>query len=155
VPLGDARTRIVKILIDSLQMQKARARLDAVLSSVGADESIATLSETDSLISSAVSDTVTRGSFVPGLGYGTGAVVTAFVLPLRTRSDIIETAEGYCVVLPLWRKPAGEIPWGTQETESLKMRLAAEQQQRVYYAWYLSYKSRLDIESRIDEYYMD
>lgn len=156
MPLGASGTKIRKILADSLHLQAIRAFAGEWSKKVGENTPLAALKKTDSLtIGSGVTDTVTRTSYIAGLGAASKPSAVAFVLPVGKRSNIIES-NGVCyLVRPLWKGPPAVVPWGTTPVTMIANNLMNQIRQRLYGEWYLDFKSRQKIICNLDKVYID
>jgi peptidyl-prolyl cis-trans isomerase D len=155
LPLADARQEIVKKLIAEAQLQKAKAYLESAIAKAGSSAALAALNSSDAQIVSATSDTVTRKSFVPGLGQASPAVYAALALPQGTVSKVIKVNDGYVVVRPIWQQKSDQIPWESPEIKTVESELLAAERQRVYGDWYLALKRKAKVEEKLNEYYLN
>lgn len=154
-PLADVRNRIKKILADSLQKDKALEYCNTVKSRINNATSLKTLQETDSLVTSGITDTVTRKQYVPNVGYNNSAVAVAFALPENTLSNIVEDKDAFFIVKPVWKNLVNSIPTQGPEIQRIEESLAQQARRNAYMEWYVSYKQKFDIEEKIDHYYYD
>ncbi len=155
LPLADARAQIVQVLSDSLRMVRAGERLAAALQGVPAGGSIAALSSVDSAITSGVSDTVSRASYVAPIGYNTPASAVAFALGENQCSGPVEVTGGVCAVRPLWHSRIDTVPAAGLKAQQVRSALAGEAGNRAFVDWYLAYKQDANVKSNIDKYYLD
>ncbi len=103
-----------------------------------------------------VSDTVTRGDFVSGVGSGGLVTNAAFGTQVENRSEVFKSNQGdFYVVRPLWKDTVDSIPWDSPAINTIRISLASTARRKAYYDWYLDYKREADIDSKFDEYYMD
>jgi peptidyl-prolyl cis-trans isomerase D len=156
LPLEAAKQRIRLLLTDSLRHDAVRAYAEGWIKKIGDNATLADLKKSDSImIGSGVTDSVTRASYVPGIGSDTKVTAVAFALPVGKRSGLIEYIGTYFIVRPLWKGPAVSVPWGSPEITMLANQTAEMIKQRIYIDWYLQYKSRAKIVSNIDKIYFD
>ncbi len=153
LPLDDVRGEIRQTLLDSLRLEKARDRLARALASH--DGAVAELSTVDSAITSGVSDTVTRTSYVAPLGYANEGTAVAFALEAGTVSEPIEVGGGVCVVKPVWHERIDAVPVDGPAIAQIRRSLSRSRNEQAYMAWYMDYKEEADIESNLDKYYLD
>lgn len=154
LPLEDVRDRIVRILARQTRSRKAREYIGSLRKNLD-PEQLASLQETDSLVSSGVTDTVSRRDYVPSVGYNAKATAAAFGLEAGTVSEVIEDDGAFFVVRPLWHSRVEEVPWDSERVARIRNDLAMSARQRAYYEWYASLKRDADIEDNLDDYYMD
>lgn len=153
LPLTDVREQIFWTLKDSLQRGKARSYLEKVHGTLGSDDTLASLKDTDSLLTSGLSDTVSRKQYVPDVGYNNPAIARVFAVPVGSISDVIEADRAYYIVKPLWKDAVDSIPWGSDATYRIAYTLMEQAKKEVYMDWYVNYRKKLDIEEKIDKYF--
>jgi peptidyl-prolyl cis-trans isomerase D len=153
ISLEDAHARILRTLMDSLSMEKARAHLAAVLANSGSGDSLALLSKKDPLLQTGMSDTITRKGFVPGLGAENDAIAAAFAVPLNTVSGVIAIPAGYGAVRPAWRHTIDVIPWGTYPVIAARQSLMQNDAQAIMNQWFIAEEKKMKVESFIDKFY--
>jgi peptidyl-prolyl cis-trans isomerase D len=155
-PLEAVKSRIKATLADSLRQQAVRRVAEALSKKIGEQTSLAALKKTDSLlIGSGVTDTVTRMSYVAGIGSDSKVAAVAFALPVGKRSGIIDQ-EGTCYfVRTLWKGPQVSLPVGSSQVSAMAGRMMSQLRQRIYLEWYMDYKSRQNVVSNIDKLYID
>lgn len=153
LPLTDVRERIFWTLKDSLQTAKARAYLEKAGSTIAAEPSLASLKDTDSLLTSGVTDTVVRKIYIPDVGYNNPAVVAAFSLPEGQVSKVMEADRAFFIVKPLWKDIVDSIPWGSDAVYRVTYGLIEESRKNVYMDWYVNYRKKIDIEEKIDKFF--
>jgi peptidyl-prolyl cis-trans isomerase D len=156
LPFAAAKDSITKILTDANRREKAKSYFESFLQKVTDKNAVAQFSKQDSLIISGVTDTVGRAQYIPQVGFNNKPVAAAFVLPVGKVSGIIEGAEAFFVVKPLWHKTAGDtVPWGTQEVTAIQKKLISANAEKNYYDWYLHYKSTAKIVDEVNQFYVD
>ncbi len=153
LPLADVRERIFWTLKDSLQSVKARSYLEKVHSILGSDDTLALLKDTDSLLTSGVSDTVSRKQYVPDVGYNNPAVAKAFSIPVGTVSKVIEADRAFYIVKPLWKDIIDSIPWRSDAIYRVTYSLIEQARKNVYMDWYINYRKKIDMEEKIDRFF--
>lgn len=150
--VADVRDRIVRVLSDSLKMQKAREVLTAAVSGAS---SLAAFSQTNPAVASGVSDTVTRTSYVAPVGYANEAIAVAFSLPLNSVSTPVQVMTGVAAVKPLWRNVLDSIPSSGPVLASMRSSMARMEQQKVFMDWYNQSKKALKVKSSYEQYFME
>jgi parvulin-like peptidyl-prolyl isomerase len=155
LPLDDVRESIRQTLTEKMQKERAREYLRAAAEKLDAEASLMSMKDSDSLISVAVSDTVSRRDFVPGVGYNTKPVAAAFGGRLNTRSGIVEGDGAYFLVRPTWRETIEEVPAEDPQLASIRQELKAGAGQRAYFEWYTALKNSANVEDRLNDYYMN
>jgi hypothetical protein len=153
LPLDDVRERIFWTLKDSLQLVKARSYLEKIHSSLNYNDTLASLKETDSLLTSGISDTVSRKQYVPDVGYNNPAIAKAFSIPVGTLSKVVEADRAFFIVKPHWKDIVDSIPWGSDAVYRVTYSLIEQSRKDVYMDWYVDYRKRLDIEEKIDKFF--
>jgi peptidyl-prolyl cis-trans isomerase D len=153
--LDEVRGRIRETLADSIALGHARMHLESALGALGTVAGIAALGETDSLIETGVTDTVTRNQYVASIGFDSEPINAAFALPPHARSKVIRSGRAFYAVRPLWYSKVTEIPWNAQDVQQIAYSLSKSEREKAYYAWYLSQKNKAKIEDNLDQYYMD
>jgi len=155
-PFAAVKQRIVSILADSLRTQTFRAAAEAWAAAIPEDVRLADLKKADSAsVLSGVTDTVTRMTYIPGIGVDTKVAAVAFVLPVGKRSKLIESNGGYYLVRPLWKGPAVVVPWGSPQIQMLVGKIMGQVRQSTYAEWYKNYRGSRKIVSNIDKIYVD
>lgn len=149
----DVDFQIRAALKDSLQANKARDYLEKVKASLPTDKRLATLKETDSLIVSATTDTVSRKQYIPEIGYDNAAVTAAFVLPNGTLSNVLKVDRSFYLVRPLWKNTLDSIPWTSDDIPRIKEQLVQQKQRSIYMDWYVSYKNTMNISDNLNEFF--
>jgi peptidyl-prolyl cis-trans isomerase D len=155
LPLEEAKTKIVRTLVDSLQKQKARDYLEKAISALGEDAPLMQLSDADSLLKVGVTDTITRNQYAPGVGFNNEAFAAAFAVAVNKRSPIVQADGDLFVVRPLWRNEIADIPWDSPAVSGIRGTMMATAAQKVYYDWYYRYKERAKVVDNLDDFYMD
>jgi hypothetical protein len=155
LPLEEARGAVVERLMERARLAKGRGILAAAVEQAGAEAGLASLSDIDSMIASGATDTVTRNSYVPPLGYANEALTAAFVLPVGQVSDALELSGGVCMVKPLWRSEPDTVAADDPALAQVMQSLAANQQQQIYVDWYLNRKRNASVEEHLDDYYVE
>ena len=153
LPLTDVSERIFLTLRDSLQTEKARAYLEKTGSTLAAESSLASLKDTDSLLTSGVTDTVARKIFIPDVGYNNPAVSAAFSVPVGKVSKVVEADRAFFIVKPLWKDIVDSIPWGSDAVYRVSYALIEESRKNVYMNWYINYRKKIDIEEKLDQFF--
>ncbi len=156
LPLEEVRQQIINALIAQRQREKAKAHLEQTVKGLENNASLAHVQETDSLLSSDVSDTVSRKDYVPAVGYNNEVHAAAFNVPLNSLSPIVETKDAYFVVRPVWRKEIENISeWDSPEMITIRQTLVSNAKQKAYYDWYMQVKDQAKVVDNLDEYYID
>ncbi len=153
LPLADVRDRIFWMMKDSIRTQKARAYLENIRNTITATTDIASLKDTDSLLVSGVTDTVTCKQYVTDVGYNTVATAVAFAQPIHAISKAIEAEGSFFIVKTLWKYIEESIPWESIAVARIKSDLVEKAKRNAYLEWYVSYKKGKDIEDYLDKYY--
>lgn len=153
LPLADVKDDIFRALKDSLQMQKAKGHIEHARKNLGNESGLASIQDTDSLLTSGITDTVSRKQYIPDVGYNNTAVAIAFTLPDNSISTVIEADKAFYVVKPLWKERIDSIPWQSGDLQRIKMALIQGAAQNAYAEWYMDYKSTMDIEENIKKYF--
>ncbi len=153
LPLADVRDQIMYMIKDSLQMQRAKLYLDDLRPSITPETDIAGLKDTDSLLVSGVTDTVTRKQYITDVGYNTVVTAIAFTLAENEVSPVIESEGAFYVIKPLWIHIEETIPWESVAVARIKSDLTEKARKNAYMEWYVSYKNSKEIEEHIDKYY--
>lgn len=156
LPLQEVRQQIIDTLIAEKQREKARAYLEQKAATLGKQASIADLQEGDSLLSSDISDTVSRKEYVPAVGYNNQVHAAAFTTPVNSISPVVEAKDGFFLVRPVWRDEITEMPdWNAPQLAGIRNKLITSAKQKAYYDWYLQVKNQSKVENNLDEYYID
>jgi parvulin-like peptidyl-prolyl isomerase len=154
-PLSVVRQKIVYRLTDSLKMEKAKKRFEEALKKMQDKNDILGFSKIDALIKTGTTDTVTRARYIPDVGLNNQAVAAAFSLKIGAVSNIIKTSDGLFLVKPLWQKKIDVLPMNDASITALRQKLETQTVQKIYYDWYLDYRSRANIVDNINQFYMD
>ncbi|MBN1130235.1 MAG: SurA N-terminal domain-containing protein [Chitinispirillaceae bacterium] len=156
MPFEAAVPRIRKIIADSLRAAALRSFAEKWVEKVAENTPLASLKKSDpSVISSGVTDTITRMSQIPGIGSNTKVAAVAFALPVGKRSGLIDYNGTYFMVRPLWKGTPAAIDWGSQRTSMVAARMMGELRQQIYMKWYMDYRNRQKITSNLDRIYLD
>lgn len=156
MPLDAAKPRIKQILADSLHMNAVRAFAEEWVKKVGDKAPLAALKKSDSaMITSGVTDTIKRASFIPGIGADSKVAAVAFALPLGKRSGLVEYSGTYFLVRLLWKGPPVFLAWGSNQVESVAGRLVNQTRERIFGDWYMDYLKKQKIICNIDKIYLD
>jgi peptidyl-prolyl cis-trans isomerase D len=153
LPLADVQDEIFRTLKDSLQTQKARNYIENVCKDLNNETGLASLHDSDSLLTSGVTDTVARKQYIPDVGFNNRAVAIAFALPVNTLSKVIEVEGTFCIVKPLWQDCIDSIPWESEDIARIKMSLFQDVAKNAYMEWYVDYKKTMDVEENISKYF--
>jgi peptidyl-prolyl cis-trans isomerase D len=156
-PLSAVRQKIVQVLTDSARIEKAEKRFEEDLKKMTDKTDLTSLMKIDPLIVAGKTDTVTRDRYVPQVGFNNEAVAAAFALKQGAVSGIIRAKDAMFVVKPIWQAKvdAAAIPWTGTQIAELRKKLENENVQKVYYDWYLDYRSRAKIVDNLSRFYMD
>ncbi len=156
-PFAAVKQRILPILADSLRRKAIRGAAEAWSARIPENAPLAGLKKSDSaMVSSGVTDTVTRMGDIPGIGADTKVAAVAFALPLGKRSKLIESNGRYFLVRPLWKGPAvASVPWGTPPVQAIIGQIMNQTRQSSYTEWYRNYKAGQKIVSNIDKVFVD
>lgn len=152
--LKDARERIVRSLEKQMREDLAGGRLQKALATVNGG-SIAALSEADALVQSGVSDTVVAMSYVPPLGYNTEAAAVAFATQDNATSGLVKLNTGMCVVRPLYHQKADTVDVSPTVAKMLMQRTQMMERQYAMNAWYATTLDKADIQSNVDEHFIE
>ncbi len=156
LPFEEVQGQVTTTLLDSLRREKALNYLKSAQEKASGEQNLTAIAQDDSLLTAGVSDTVTRRDFVSGVGSGGLVTNAAFGTQVGNRSEVFKSNQGdFYVVSPLWKDSVDSIPWGSPAINTIRTSLASAARQKAYYDWYLDYKREADIDSKIDEYYMD
>lgn len=142
-------------LIDSVKEATARAYAEGLLKKINKDSSLANLKETDPMVISGTTDTVSVSDYIPEMGTRSKVAAVATTLSPGQVSDVIEHQNNLYIVKTLWKNSVDSIPWGSYEVKQTADRLTQQTTQRIYYDWYTGYKDNAKITSNIENYYMD
>jgi peptidyl-prolyl cis-trans isomerase D len=155
-PIETVKPRIQQLLADTLHAKALHVLAEEWSKKVGDKSPLAALKKSDSTAyGSGTTDTVTRMSYIAGIGSNTKAAAVAFALPVGKRSGLIACNGTYFIVRPLWKAPLVTVPWGSQQISMTEARMMGELRQRIYMSWYLDYKNRQKIISNLDRIYLD
>jgi peptidyl-prolyl cis-trans isomerase D len=155
LPLAKVRDEIRQKLFAQTQKERAKEHLEKTIAALDASAGIAGLNQNDTLITSGVTDTITRRSFVAGLGQSTNIIHAAFALPEGKRSLVLDGQDGYVVVRPLWFSKITQIPWESNDVKTIRTELASSERQQIYGDWYLALKKRSNVIERVDQYFLN
>jgi len=155
LPLSVVKQRIVAALSLESQKAKAKAYFDNLLQKITDKNAVALYSKTDSMIMSGQTDSVTKASYIPGVGMNNQAVAAAFALPVGKVSPVIEAAGNFYVVKPLWHKAVTDIPWNSPEIAELQKKIVKETAEKNYYDWYLDCKKKAKVIDNVNQFYID
>ncbi|MCX7726718.1 MAG: peptidylprolyl isomerase [Chitinispirillaceae bacterium] len=156
LPLAEVKEKIREKLIDSSKTLAAKAYIEKIRNTLTESSSLASYNQNDSLVKSGITDTVSGTSFIPEIGYGSPLVGAALALPEGKISSVIEEGGSFFVIKTVWKKIEEKIPVeNSPELMDIGARLKNQIAQRIYYEWYLDYKNKMKIKSKVDEYYMD
>jgi peptidyl-prolyl cis-trans isomerase D len=156
LPIEAAREKIVRILIDSMRLAAVQTYAQNMLKMAGEGVPLASLKQNDSLtIASGVSDTVSRVSYITGIGSDNKVTAVAFALPVGKRSGLIESNGTCFLVRPLWKGPAVTAPWGSPEMSTLSNQKFQSISRQIFTSWYLQIKNKANVTSSIDKIYID
>ena len=153
--LAAAKSRIVPILRDSLQRQKAAEYLNAALAKAAADAPLSAVSTGDALIKTGITDTVTRMQYIPEVGMRNPAISAAFALPVGKRSAPVRVGSALYVVRPVWIQSMDSISWSSPDVMMVERQMNATNGNQLYGQWYLRYKADAAIKDNLAEYYAD
>ncbi|MBD3346947.1 MAG: hypothetical protein GF401_17985 [Chitinivibrionales bacterium] len=153
MPLELVRDEISTKLKRRIQEKKAREYLENLIAKKPDSISIASLSDIDSLVSSGITDTVSRNEYIQGVGKDNKVVAAAFALEKGTRSSVVEDNGTFFVVKPLHHDQVESIPWDSPQINSIARQILASNYQKLYYDWYLQVKENADIENNVSDYY--
>ncbi len=153
LPLSDVKDDVYRTLRDSLRIQKARLYLENVRKGLANEATLKDLSETDTLLTSGITDTVSRKQYVPEVGYNNKALAVAFSLPLNTISNVIDENNVFLVVKPLWKNLVDSIPWTSSEVDRIRLSMVQTEIKNAYSDWYMDYRKTIDIQEDIKKYF--
>jgi parvulin-like peptidyl-prolyl isomerase len=154
-PLSAVKTAIVATLTDSLKKAAAKEYTENLLKKINSDSSLAKLSESDSKLKTGITDTVSANSYIPGLGYQSPMAATAMIHPVGKISKVIEHKDGYSFVKTIWKSSVSPINWEADDVKQISNSLKQQQQQKIYYDWFIANKNGSKIESNINDLYLD
>ncbi|HEX7511376.1 MAG TPA: hypothetical protein VF335_08755, partial [Chitinivibrionales bacterium] len=154
-PIAVVKEKIVQTLKDSLQLQKAENRFNADVQKMTDKADIISLAKIDPLIVTGKADSASRLRYIPQVGVNNPAVAAAFALKDGKVSFVIRTKEALFVVKALWHKSLETIPWASGELTALRNKMESENAQKMYYDWYLGFKSHAKITDNLNQFYMD
>lgn len=153
LPLADVKKRIFKTVMNSKKDSQAKAYIEKIKKYLDKDASIVSLGESDSIVTSGVSDTVSRKQYVADVGYNNAAVATAFILEPGTMSNIVKADKSYFLIKTLYKDLVKEIPWKSEKIATVKDNLVSQNKRNAYMEWYTSYKNTFEIEDNVKEYF--
>lgn len=154
-PLSDVKQNVVTMITDSLRKDAVKEYIVNVKKKLNDNTSLTALKESDPKLFSGITDTVSLGSYIPGIGFNSKVATIAYTIKEGTISNPIEFEKNYYLVKTLWKKTADKIDWSSPEVKQITNQLKQKTLQRTYYNWYSSYKEKAKIKSNIDDIYID
>ena len=154
-PLSVVKDKIVQVIRDSLQVQKAQKRFADAEAKMSDKTDLASLAKIDPLMVTGKADSVNALRYVPQVGINNQAVAAAFALNDGKVSGVIRAKDALFIVKPFWHKRIETIPWNSAEVSSLRNKMESENAQKMYVDWYLGLKSRAKIVDNLNQFYMD
>jgi hypothetical protein len=153
LPLGDVKKQIFQICSDSIRIHMAESYCKKLRNILLDSQSLATLQDSDSLLASGKSDTVSAQQYVPDVGYNNTVFATVFKTPVGVISEIVKADDSFFLCKPLWKDIRNEIPWDDGAISTIKQDLIKWAKRNVYMDWYVNYKNNFHIEDYISKYY--
>ncbi len=156
LPLEAAKPQIRGFLADSLHKQAVKKFAEGLTKKTADALPLSALKKLDSArINSGCTDTVTRVSFIAGIGYESKVAAVAFALPVGKLSGLFEYNGTYYLVRPLWKSPPAFLAWGSYQVEVTASRLIGQTRQNIFRDWYTNYQKKQNISCNIDKIYLD
>ena len=100
---------IYKTLENQMKDALAKAHCEKIKATLVSDAALATLKDSDTLVTSGISDTVSRKQYIPDVGYNNLAVATAFTGDVGVVSNVIKADKAYYIVKTLYKDLVKEI----------------------------------------------
>jgi peptidyl-prolyl cis-trans isomerase D len=155
LPLADVKERITNKLLDSLRKDSSLTLATNVRNGLNDTVSLANLQQTDSRFSSGVTDSISVGGYVQGIGNDTKVATVAEALSVGQLSQPVEFQGTYYIVKLKWKQEAPTFQWDSPDVKMFAEQLKAKNQQRMYYNWFMTAKNKSKIVSNIDNIYLD
>ncbi len=151
--LETVRSKIREMLTDSLQKKKAQSFLADNITT-GSTASLQEQFSHLAHIQAEKTDTVTRLSYIKGIGPRSKVAAAAFGCKAESISSPVFFSDAYYVVRPLWHSHVAQIPWDSGEIPLIKEKLRQQAKKNIYMQWYHAQKKRINIENNVRNYYM-
>lgn len=153
LPLARCRSRIRSVLAAEQKSSKARQVLAAAVDALKDPSQFASIASVDSLIQYEETDTVTRNTYVGGIGGSSNVLHRGFVQKAGEISVPLNGQDAAYLIQTLY---LGTVDSAALAMETMTTRQRIEEQKRyqAYFAWFQSRKDKADIHEDLDRFFL-
>ncbi len=151
LPIKDCRNRIIVTLTENKKAKIASNKLLAIREQLKGEKTLKQLAKADNVVEFGITDTITRGSFVEGVGISNPVIYKAFSLNVGDLSTPIKEGRAVFMVRNLFVSTPSSQELAVREAMVFENTLN-QKKYRSYYEWYNNEKEKSEIDEHIDDF---